>query len=158
MDTKNNHGQKILIVDDNPVNLDFLKGILQTDYTVLATVRSSLTMDIAQTKSPDLILLDIMMPEMDGYEVCRRLKADKKTAGIPVIFVTSKEDPVDESKGFELGCVDYIKKPFNPIVVCARVRTHLTLSQALRTLACQNEELKKAATLREEVERISRMT
>ncbi len=155
---ENNPGpeQKILIVDDIPTNLDLLKGILQPSYTVFVAINGSIALQIAQTQEPDLILLDIMMPEMDGYEVCKRLKAHETTSKIPVIFVTAKGDPVDESKGFDAGCVDYIKKPVSPLIVSARVKTHLMLSRALHTLEQQNEELKKAAKLREDVERISR--
>ncbi len=87
-------------------------------------------MEIAfSDRPPDLILLDVMMPEMDGYEVCRRLKEHKATAQIPIIFITGKHGEQDEIKGFEMGAVDYIRKPFNPVVVLARVQTHLDLKK-----------------------------
>jgi len=105
---------------------------------------------------PDLILLDIMMPEMDGYEVCRRLRSDASTRDIPVIFVTARAEAADEVKGFELGAVDYIAKPINPYRVKARIRTHLLLRQAKHTLKLQNAELKEAARLREDVDHIMR--
>jgi two-component system sensor histidine kinase/response regulator len=105
---------------------------------------------------PDIILLDIMMPGMSGYEVCRRLMQETRTAGIPVIFVTAMAEIDDETKGFELGAVDYITKPISPPVVLARVATHLRVNQITRKLARQNRELKEYARLRDEVERITR--
>jgi signal transduction histidine kinase len=105
---------------------------------------------------PDLILLDIVMPDMDGYEVCRRLKANEKSRDIPVIFITAKGEVEDEAHGFEVGAVDYITKPVSPPIVTARVRTHLELKRARENLKKQNQELIEAARLREDVERITR--
>lgn len=119
--------QVILIVDDTPENLDVLKGILTPDYMVKAATSGALALKIAQTR-PDLVLLDIMMPEVDGYEVCRSLKSDPVTADIPVIFVTAVSDAKDEEKGLALGAVDYLTKPVHPAIVKARVRNHLILA------------------------------
>lgn len=118
----------ILIVDDKPENLTIMNEILYDEYKVKATTNPEIALKIAATpKLPDIILLDIMMPVMDGYEVCRRLKSNHVTKNIPVIFVTSKNHEIDETKGFELGAVDYITKPISPSIVKARVKTHLAL-------------------------------
>ena len=118
----------VLVVDDTPSNLDVLTAILKDIYQVKVAINGTIGIKIAKmVPQPDLILLDIMMPEMDGYEVCRRLKSDPVTADIPVIFVTAKTDVADEQKGFELGAVDYITKPVSPPIVKARVVTHISL-------------------------------
>lgn len=118
---------KILIVDDEPNNLKLFQQILGGDYELKFARDGTNALIVTEKHSPDLILLDIMMPEMDGYEVCRRLKANKKTAGIPVIFVTAMGAVADESKGFRLGCVDYITKPISPPIALARIKVHLEL-------------------------------
>lgn len=111
----------VLVVDDASENIDVLTGILSPEYTVKAAINGERALKIATSENkPDLILLDIMMPEMDGYEVCRRLKANKQTKAIPVIFVTAKGEVSDETLGFELGAVDYITKPVSPPIVRAR--------------------------------------
>ncbi len=120
----------ILIVDDTPENIDILKGVLKEQYIIKAATRGSKALEIARTTPVDVILLDIMMPGMDGYEVCRALKADEVTKKIPVIFVTALQETGDETSGFEAGAVDYITKPINAAVVRARVRTHLALKEA----------------------------
>ncbi|RKF21335.1 two-component system response regulator [Alginatibacterium sediminis] len=118
----------ILVVDDNPVNINVLSTILRPDYNVKMATRGEKALEIAnQANKPDLILLDIMMPEMDGYEVIARLKNNPKTSNIPVIFVTAKISVEDETRGLDLGAVDYIAKPINASLVQARVRTHLAL-------------------------------
>ena len=118
----------ILLVDDNTTNLQLLHETLDgLGYKLLIAKNGKSALSIAQKAMPSLILLDIMMPEMDGYEVCRRLKAGEKTASIPVIFITAMTDDEDEAKGLEFGAVDYITKPFNPELVKARVRIHLEL-------------------------------
>ena len=117
---------KVLLVDDNTTNLQLLRETLDgLGYKLLIAKNGLTALSIAQKADPSIILLDIMMPEMDGYEVCRRLKADKKTAQIPVIFITALADDEDEAKGLEMGAVDYITKPINPALVRARVRNHL---------------------------------
>lgn len=130
--------QTILVVDDNPDNIDVLSGILRPQYKVKASVSGKLALKIASGKQkPDLILLDIMMPEMDGYQVCEQLKANPITRDIPVIFVTAKSETEDEQRGFELGAVDYITKPVSMPITLARIRTHLALYDQQRELAAQ---------------------
>jgi putative two-component system response regulator len=131
----------VLVVDDTPENLDVLKGILSPDYQVKAAINGQLALKIAaKTPQPDLILLDIMMPEMDGYEVCHQLKSDPLTMKIPVIFVTAKTEVADEQKGFDLGAVDYITKPVSPPLVLARARAQLALYDQARHLETLVEE------------------
>lgn len=120
---------RVLVVDDQPTNLQALYHVLQHEHTVLAATKGAAALAIARDKHPDLILLDVVMPEMDGHEVCRRLKADPETRDIPVIFVTGQAEPDAETTGLGLGAVDFITKPFNPDVVRARVRTHLMLKR-----------------------------
>ena len=117
----------VLCVDDEPSNLQVLKQTLQGDYRLLFARDGRRALELAQVERPDLILLDVMMPDMDGYEVCRTLKADERLARVPVIFVTALSDVEDEARGLELGAVDYICKPVSPAIVRARVRTHLSL-------------------------------
>ena len=139
----------ILIVDDTPTNIGVISGALKDAYkTKIATNgQKALTLAAAEEK-PDLILLDIMMPEMDGYEVCTRLKTDPATRDIPVIFLTGQTGAEDETRGFEVGAVDYVHKPFSPAVVKARVRSHIQLREAREQLAAQllalNNELEMA--------------
>jgi putative two-component system response regulator len=140
-----NSKQVILAVDDTPENLDVLKGILVPTYTVKAATRGEIALKIAQTQKPSLILLDIMMPEMDGYEVCRKLKSNPDTADIPVIFVTAMSDIEDEQKGFDAGAVDYLTKPVKPAIVKSRIRTHLALADQQR--ACNDLVRQRTAEL-----------
>ena len=122
----------VLVVDDLPQNLDVMKGILLPEYDVRLTTKPKSVMNIAKAVKPDIILLDIMMPEVNGYQVCQQLKADPETQGIPVIFVSAMTDVKDEQKGFDLGAVDYITKPVVEAIVKARVNTHLLLSDQMR--------------------------
>lgn len=125
----------VLIVDDNPDNLDVLAGVLRPFYKVKAAINGELALKVVSSKNkPDIILLDIMMPGMDGYEVCRQLKKNPITAQIPVIFVTAKAETKDEQEGFELGAVDYITKPISVPIVLARVRSQLALYNQQREL------------------------
>src|SRR5215471_1814646 len=128
-----NSGQKlILIVDDTPTNLSVISGLLKDSFRTKVATRGEKALAIAAgAEKPDLILLDVIMPDMDGFEVCRRLKANPDTSEIPVIFLTAKTDAIDEVKGFEVGAVDYIHKPFSAPVVLARVKTQLALQEAL---------------------------
>jgi serine phosphatase RsbU (regulator of sigma subunit) len=131
--------QSVLVVDDTPTNIQILMEILKNDYRIVAAVNGKRALQLAVSDPPpDIILLDIMMPEMDGYEVCARLKAEPKTRDIPVIFITAMSDAQDETKGLELGAVDYITKPIRPPVVLARVKSHLELKQAKEILKNQN--------------------
>ena len=120
---------RILIVDDERFNLNTLHGLLKDDHKIMVATHGEQALKAALTGRPDLILLDITMPDMDGYEVCRRLKADPLTMGVPIIFITGLVDAEDETRGLELGASDYITKPFNLSVVRARVRTQLRLKQ-----------------------------
>jgi two-component system sensor histidine kinase/response regulator len=133
----------ILAVDDNPTNLDVLFDIFDnTNFVVSFVTDGESCLELANSDSPDLILLDVMMPGMDGFEVCRRLKAHEKTQHIPIIFMTALTDTVSKVKGFELGAVDYITKPIQPEEVLARVRTHFTIQQLQRDLRTKNEKLR----------------
>ena len=125
----------ILIVDDTPANLALMSSLLKDSYKVKVANCGERALEIAQSDNPpDLILLDIMMPDMDGYEVCRRLKAQESTKDIPIIFITAMADAENESMGFALGAVDYISKPFNKTVVKARIRVHIQLKRQSRLL------------------------
>jgi len=134
---------KVLVVDDEPNNLQLLGQILQDQYQLSFATDGAKALDAAWKVKPDIILLDIMMPEMDGYEVCRRLKADPETSKIPVIFVTAMGEMEDEHLGFEVGGVDYITKPVSAPIVLARVHNHLELKNAQDELRKKNEELTK---------------
>jgi phosphoserine phosphatase RsbU/P len=132
----------ILIVDDTPINIGVISGALKDTYATKVATSGEKALAIASAaEKPDLILLDVMMPEMDGYEVCRRLKANPDTRDIPVIFLTGQTQAEDETKGFEVGAVDYIHKPFSAAVVKARVRTHLMLREAHAQIAKQLVEI-----------------
>ena len=133
---------KVLMVDDNPTNLQVLQATLEgRGYRLLAARDGASALAVATKAMPDLILLDIMMPEMDGYEVCRRLKTDPATFEIPIIFLSALTQTEDKVKGLELGAVDYITKPFQPEEVIARVNTHLTLRCLQQQLSIANAEL-----------------
>ena len=132
----------ILVVDDTPENLTVLSDLLKGLYRVKVANSGPRALAIAsKDPKPDLILLDVMMPEMDGWEVCRRLKQETATAEIPVIFLTAKTALEDEMRGFEVGAVDYITKPINPQVVRARIKAHLAVKQRADLLAHYNSSL-----------------
>jgi signal transduction histidine kinase len=141
---KTEPAQTVLIVDDNPTNIkvlfDFLK---ECDYKVLVAKSGESAIEKAQQASPDIILLDVMMPGIDGFETCRRLKASDVTESIPIIFMTALSDPLDKVKGLRLGAVDYITKPFQHEEVLARLQLHLKLSSMTKKLAEQNEILEQ---------------
>lgn len=118
----------ILIVDDTKENIDVLSGLLINDYSVKFALNGKMALEVAEKFHPDLILLDVMMPHMDGYETCRRLNENIITSDIPVIFVTAKVAIEDEKKGFEVGAVDYISKPIQPMTVKSRIKTHLEIA------------------------------
>ena len=132
------HGKpKLLVVDDQAINIQVLYRCFAGDYQVFMATDGEQALKICSNNAPDLILLDVVMPGLDGFEVCKRLKADVTTSHIPVIFVTSHTDPAQETHGLNVGAVDFIAKPVNPDVVRARVKTHLTLkfqSDLLRKL------------------------
>ena len=143
----------VLVVDDERVNINVLAELLRDDYQVLAAKDGEQALNrVKGDTPPDLILLDVMMPGIDGYEVCRRLKGDPETSDIPVIFVTAMSDVGNEAHGLDLGAVDYITKPISPSVVEARVRTHLSLRDAKEELKNQNQILEvKVAERTEEL-------
>lgn len=138
--------QSILVVDDARENIKMLRSLLKDEAEILFATSGEEALAIAATEKPDLILLDIMMPGMDGYEVCRALKTDPETRDIAVIFVTAMTEETDETKGLELGAIDYIAKPFSPAIVRARVRNHLALKRVTRELHLANAELTRLAT------------
>lgn len=130
----------ILIVDDIKDNIDLLTEVLKGEYDIKAAVNGAVALKIAEKFKPDMILLDVLMPEMSGYEVLTKLKENPVTRGIPVIFVTGMSDEVDEEKGLLMGAVDYVTKPVNPVIVKARVKTHLNLANQRRALYEQVQE------------------
>ena len=124
-------GIKILVVDDEPDILEFITYNLSKEGFKVSTAQNGHeALEVAKRDHPHIMILDIMMPEMDGYEVCERLKGDERTRDIPVIFLTAKSEVEDERKGFALGAVDYITKPISPPLLLARVATHLQLKEA----------------------------
>jgi response regulator RpfG family c-di-GMP phosphodiesterase len=132
---ENSEKQKVLIVDDAPEVIQILVETLKDEYKIIAANNGEKALALAAVDpAPDIILLDVMMPGMDGYEVCTKLKSNKKTAEIPVIFVTSMDDVEDETWGFAVGAADYITKPVRPPIVRARVKTHLDLRNARQKL------------------------
>jgi two-component system sensor histidine kinase/response regulator len=146
----------VLIVDDVPTNIEILAGALKDEYAIKVAISGRKAIEIADSFQVDLILLDIMMPVMDGFETCRQLKANPKTAGIPVIFLSAKDAVDDVVGGLRLGAVDYVSKPADPTILKARIATHLTLAAATADLKRQNDLLVENAHLREDVERMTR--
>jgi len=150
--------KKILIVDDERFNINVLVDLLKPNYKIMAAINGKQALKAAQSDSPpDLILLDIMMPEMDGYEVCQQLKADEKTHKIPVIFVTAMGQESDETKGLEIGAVDYITKPISPAIVEARVKVQIESKEAEEAIAAAHARmqlLKKIAVAANEASAI----
>lgn len=147
---------KILIVDDDPNVIELVGGIFEDTYEVLFATNGKRALDIASSALPDLILLDVMMPKMDGFETCRRLKESPATRPVPVIFLTGKDCAEDEEFGLSLGAVDYIAKPINAPILQARIKTHISLAKARKKLEIQNQDLMEAARVREGVEHIMR--
>lgn len=137
-----NRKKTILLVDDDPINTKVLNLILCNEYNVIVATNGEQALEIAM-QQPDLILLDIMMPGMDGYEVCRRLKSAPAISGIPVIFVTGMNDPEDEIKGLSLGAVDYFRKPMHAAITLARIKNHLELKEFRDELQESNRNLKQ---------------
>src|SRR5246500_4843305 len=146
----------ILVVDDTPLNISVITRALKDTYRTKVATSGAKALAIAVAdEKPDLILLDVMMPEMDGYEVCRRLKADPTTREIPVIFLTAQTDAEDETRGFQVGAVDYVHKPFSRAVMKARVHTHLALRETPEKLARQllgiQKELETARLIQQSI-------
>jgi len=143
----------LLLVDDEPANIQIVNSILKDIYQTLIATNGVKALELAnQDPPPDLILLDVKMPEMDGYEVCARLKSADHTRDIPVIFLTGQTEIDDETKGFEVGAVDYIHKPFSPAVVKARVHTHLVLREAREQLARQLLDISNELEMAREIQ------
>ncbi len=137
--------QKILIVDDERLNINVLADLLKPKYKIMAAINGMQALKAAHSVNPpDLILLDIMMPDMDGYEVCRQLKSDDATKDIPIIFVTAMGQVEDETKGLELGAIDYLTKPISPAIVEVRVKTQLALKKNMEELHRTMEQLHRA--------------
>ena len=138
----------VLIVDDTPDNITLLSGLLKDFYKIKVAINGEKALSMVEKQPPDIILLDVMMPVMDGYETCRRLKSESRWKDIPVIFLTSKNEIEDESKGFEYGASDYITKPVNPVILLSRVKTHLSLKKASDFLKSQNHYLETEVSRR----------
>lgn len=136
---------KVLAVDDEPVNLQILRNVLKNKYKLSYARSGEEALTAVYKHKPDLILLDVMMPKMDGYEVCRRLKADVKTEKIPIIFVTALDEEYEDGKGFDVGAVDYITKPIIPKIMLSRVQTHLILAHQQRS--CEKTVTRKTTEL-----------
>ncbi|MEJ2643285.1 MAG: response regulator [Desulfosarcinaceae bacterium] len=128
----------VLIVDDNATNIDLLVNTLQAEYRLGVAKNGAKALEYVKKQKPDLVLLDIMMPGMDGFEVCAHLKADPESVTIPIIFITAVTETINKTRGFELGAVDYITKPFHAAEVTSRIRTHLSLEEMRRKLKFQN--------------------
>ena len=146
----------VLLVDDAPSNIQVVNSILKDLYKIRIATNGPKALELVKVAPPpDLILLDVLMPGMDGYEVCMRLKADPETKDIPVIFLTGQTETQDETRGFEVGAVDYIHKPFSPAVVKARVQTHLVLRGIREQLAQQllaiQKELETARLIQQSI-------
>ena len=135
----------IMVVDDAPENLMIMEAILAKYFSLKLFSESKEALDYAFENPPDLILLDIMMPKIDGFEICRRLKANPKLSDVPVIFITSKTDIEDEERGFSVGASDFIHKPISAPIVTARVKTHIKIKFMLDFLKFENTHLQKNA-------------
>ena len=143
----------LLLVDDAPANIQIANSILKDSYKIRIATNGAKALELASvTPLPDLILLDVMMPEMDGYEVCTRLKMSAETRDIPVIFLTGQTEVEDETKGFDVGAVDYIHKPLSPAIVKARVQTHLVLRGIRKQLALQLLTIQKELETAREIQ------
>jgi DNA-binding response OmpR family regulator len=146
------HKQSVMVVEDCEPDIDALVACLSGNYQVRVEMDGDSALQSIREDAPDIVLLDILMPGMDGFEVCRQIKADPELQDVLVIFVTSLTEAVDETKGLEMGAVDYITKPFNFAVIRAKIKTHLALAR--KKLSYQNRILKENIELREQVEQI----
>ena len=134
---------KILAIDDSPEIISVIRSTVSTDYTLLAATSGAKALEIARSQAVDMILLDVMMPEMDGFEVLAALKQDAELQDIPVIFVTGKNSTGDEVQGLQMGAVDFVAKPIEPTILRARVNTQVRLAKANRQLESLNKELEE---------------
>ena len=140
----------VMLVEDDVINLEMLMELLSEEYDVSVATDGISALEIVFEVQPDIILLDVMMPDMDGYQVCKHLKANPRTRNIPVIFLTSMSDVQDEAKGLELGAVDYLTKPFNSELIRMRMRNHLSLIRARQQLEQHNQRLEVVVSQRTE--------
>ncbi len=131
----------VLVIDDEPFNLSLMDGLLSKDYNILKASNGPMALELAFAEPPDLILVDVMMPVMDGFEVCRRLKDNAATMHVPVIFITAKNEIQDEELGFSVGASDFIHKPISAPIVSARVKTHLKIKFMQDYLRGENSKL-----------------
>ena len=154
MNTTPNDKNRVLIVDDEPGNIKILSNVLAGDYALSVAISGAQALQVAQVQMPDIVLLDMVMPEMDGIQVCEALKANEQTSDIPVIFVTSMSDTANEERGLDAGAVDYISKPISPPIVKARVKIHIQNYLSKRFLAnlLANQDSKLDETSKEEAE------
>ena len=153
--SNNHHVNTILVVDDVPENLRLLEDLLSGQgYKINATTSGHLAVQSILCNPPDLILLDIIMPEIDGFAVCKKIKGHEKSKDIPIIFISALDQPEDKVKAFNSGGVDYITKPFQAEEVIARVNTHLSIRNCYKKLERQNIELAETARLKEEVDHL----
>jgi diguanylate cyclase (GGDEF)-like protein len=146
MQNEKNDRPVILAVDDTEINIDFLVGFLSNQYELIVALDAETALEVIEEESIDLILLDIMMPEMDGYTLCQKLKSNSKTKNIPVIFITAKTDDDSIEKAFEVGGIDYVSKPFRPRELLARIKTQLRLNSLIKDLEKSKQELKILAS------------
>ena len=154
MNTQPNDKNRVLIVDDEPGNIKILSSVLAPDYALSVATSGAQALQIAEVQAPDIVLLDMVMPEMDGIQVCEALKANEVTKNIPVIFVTSMSDSVNEERGLDAGAVDYISKPISPPIVKARVKIHIQnyLSRRVLENLLANQDASLDANSKEEAE------
>ena len=145
---------RVLIVDDEPGNIKILSSVLAGDYALSVATSGAQALQIAEVQTPDIVLLDMVMPEMDGIQVCEALKANEATKNIPVIFVTSMSDSVNEERGLDAGAVDYITKPISPPIVKARVKIHIQnyLSKRFLENLLANQDASLDQTSKQEAE------
>ena len=148
--------KSILLVDDDQNFLTILESVLKSEYKTTSTKNGKAALKAVQSEKPDLVILDIAMPQMDGYEVCQRMKADDSTKDIPVIFVTALEEESNETKGFELGAADYINKPFSHSILLARVKTHLDIRAMLEEQKSQTKKVEKLNEALKELDALRR--
>lgn len=141
---------RILVVEDSEINMDIIVESLKDSYELMIALDGLEALDAVEREIPDLILLDVLMPGMNGYEVCQKLKADPRTADIPIIFLTAMKDITDKTKAFEMGAIDYLTKPFEILELKARVKNHLELIFARKLLADQNQMLERMVKARTE--------
>jgi two-component system sensor histidine kinase/response regulator len=151
--TSEGSGKDILVIDDTPDNLRFLSSLLtEAGYTVRKVISGELGLEAAQLQPPDLILLDIMMSGMNGYEVCQRMKANDRTRDVPIIFLSALDEELEKVQAFQIGGVDYVTKPFQVVEVLARIETHLKISRLQQQLQRQNAQLQQEIEFRTSAE------